>query len=86
MNCYLPDPGIKPTSFPSPALVGRLFTNGLCCLGLDVHFKNHCHQLLLFMTEVGDRTLEEVLVSVLFSQGTAMLGTPVITGTSQFLQ
>ena len=82
MNCYLPDSGIKPTSLPSPALVGRLFTNGLCCLGIDVHFKNHCHQLLLFMTEVGERTLEEVLVS----QGTVILGTLVITGTSQFLQ
>ena len=27
MNSYLPDPGIKPTSLPSPALVGRLFTD-----------------------------------------------------------
>ena len=27
MNCYLPDSGIKPTSLPSPALVGRLFTD-----------------------------------------------------------
>ena len=27
MNCYLPDTGIKPTSLPSPALVGRLFTD-----------------------------------------------------------
>ena len=27
MNCYLPDPGIKPTSLPSPALVGKLFTD-----------------------------------------------------------
>ena len=27
MNCYLPDPGIKTTSLPSPALVGRLFTD-----------------------------------------------------------
>lgn len=51
------------------------------------HFKNYCHQLLLFMTEVGERTLEEVPVSILFSQGTVvMLGTPVIAGTSQFLQ
>ena len=46
-----------------------------------MHFSNRCHQLLLFMTEVGERTLE-----VLISQGTVILGTPVITGTSQFLQ
>ena len=33
------------------------------------------------MTEVGERTLEEVPISILFSQGTVvMLGTPVITG------
>ena len=51
-----------------------------------MHFKNHCHQLLLFMTEVGEITLEEILISILFSQGTVILGTPVITGTSQFLQ
>ena len=39
------------------------------------------------MTAVGERTLEEVPVSILFSQGTVvMLGTPVIAGTSQFLQ
>ena len=47
-----------------------------------MHFSNRFHQLLLFMTEVGERTLEEVLIS----QGTVILGTPVITGTSQFLQ
>ena len=39
------------------------------------------------MTEVGERTLKEEPVSILFSQGTVvMLGSPVITGTSQFLQ
>ena len=26
MNCYVPDPGIKPTSLSSPALVGSYLT------------------------------------------------------------
>ena len=65
MNCYLPEPGIKPTSLPPPALVGRFFIYQLCHLGIDIHFKDHCHQLLLFMTKVGETTLEEVLIRVL---------------------
>ena len=71
------------TSFSCP---GRQIIYRQCHLGIDIHFKNHYHQLLLFMTKVGERTLEEVPVSVLFSQGTVMLGPPVITGASQFLQ
>ena len=74
------------THITSISCTGRQIIYQLCHLGIDIHFKNHCHQLLLFMTEVGERTLEELLVSVLFSQGTVMPGTPVITGTSQFLQ
>ena len=80
MNCYLPDPGIKPTSLPSPALVGRLFTD--CATWKQYTFQEPRHQFLLFMTKVGERTLEEVLIS----QGTVILVTLVITGTSQFLK
>ena len=46
---------------------GRQIIYWLCHLGINIHFKNHCHQLLLFMTKVGERTLEEVLISVLIS-------------------
>ena len=74
------------TDITSISRTGKQMIYQLCHLGINIHFKNHCHQLLLFMTEAGERTLEEVLVSVLFSQGTVMPGTPVITGTSQFLQ
>ena len=84
MNCYLPDPGIKPTSLPSPALVGRLFTD--CATWKQYTFQEPRHQFLLFMTKVGERTLEEVFITVLISQGTVILGTLVITGTSQFLK
>ena len=65
MNCYLPEPGIKPTSLPPPALVGRVFLDQLRHLGIDIHFKDHCHQLLLFMTKLGETTLEEGLIRVL---------------------
>ena len=75
------------THITSISCTGRQSIYWPCRLGIDTHFKNHCHQLLLFMTEVGERTLEEVPISILFSQGTVvMLDTPVITGTSQFLQ
>ena len=70
----------------SISCTGRQITYRLWHLGIDMHFKNHCHQLLLFMTKIGEITLEEVLISILFSQGTVILGTLVITGTSQFLQ
>ena len=74
------------THITSISYTGRQIIYQLRHLGINIHFKNHCHQLLLFMTKVGERTLEEVLISVLFSRGTVILGTPVITGTSQFLQ
>ena len=48
----------------SISCTGRQIIYWLWHLGIDMHFKNHCHQLLLFMTEVEERTLEEVLISV----------------------
>ena len=58
------------THITSISCPGRQIIYRQCHLGIDIHFRNHYHQLLLFMTEVGERTLEEVPISVLFSQGT----------------
>ena len=53
------------TQITSISCTGKQIIYWLCHLGINIHFNKHCHQLLLFMTEVGERTLEEVLISVL---------------------
>ena len=81
MNCYLPDPGIKPTSLPSPALVGKLFTD--CATWKQYTFQ----EPLPSVSTVHDQSrTKNIGRTVLISQGTVILGTLVITGTSQFLK
>ena len=50
------------THITSISCTGRQVIYWLCHLGINIHFKNHCHQLLLFMTKVGERTLKEVFI------------------------